>query len=333
MGSILVLEASGVDEPPSGFWEQVSAGRELATGTGRPLDILVLGGTAATARAAARAEGAERVFLVDDPRLTSWPEGATAAVSAILEEIDPDAIILPRSMLGAEVAARLACRLGVGLAVDVTRIDEGATGLVVERPVSGGAAGARLVLSRRPWILTPRTGAFPPASPATATAEVVTRSVPLEDLATTVVAREILDGAGRDLEAARIIVAGGRGMGGPEPFELLATLADRLGGALAASRPPCDAGWVEPTLQVGLTGAMVSPDLYLAVGISGATQHMTGCASSRTIVAVNSDPNAPIFRMATYGVVGEWQDVLPGLLEGLTGTVPAIPQTSAGSAS
>jgi len=329
MGSVLVLDDSGPEGPSSGFWEQVSMARELTTRSHRALAIIVLGGTAATASEAARSEGTERVFLLDDPTLASWPEAAATALTQILEEVALDAIILPRSMLGAEVGARLACRLRVGVAFDVTRVGEDETGLVAERPVFGGAAAAHVVLSRRPWILAPRPGSFPPASPATTTAEIVTRSVSLEGLSTTVVGREVFQGAGQDLEAARIIVAGGRGMGGPEPFEFLATIAARLGGTLAASRPPCDAGWVEPTLQVGLTGAMVAPDLYLAVGISGAMQHMTGCASSRTIVAINNDPDAPIFRMATYGVVGEWQDVLPGLLEGLEGSVPTIPPTAA----
>lgn len=107
-------------------------------------------------------------------------------------------------------------------------------------------------------------------------------------------------------------------MGGAEPFELLTTIADRLDGAVAASRPPCDTGWVEPMLQVGLTGKTVAPDLYMAIGISGATQHMMGCSTSRLIVAINNDPDAPIFRMASYGVVGDWQKVLPGFLEALS---------------
>ncbi len=182
---------------------------------------------------------------------------------------------------------------------------------------------ATLRLTGRPWIVLPRKGAFAAAEPVAApSAEPVPFASRLDarTLKTTITAHEHQRTAGPDLERARVIVAGGRGMGGPEPFQLLRTVADRLAGALAASRPPCDFGWVEPMLQIGLTGKTVAPDLYLAVGISGATQHMTGCSSSRVIVAINNDPDAPIFSMASYGVVGDWQEVLPGFLEALSDT-------------
>ncbi|MCP4222275.1 MAG: electron transfer flavoprotein subunit alpha/FixB family protein, partial [Actinomycetia bacterium] len=143
-----------------------------------------------------------------------------------------------------------------------------------------------------------------------------------QTLETIPISHERQASTGIDLDKARVIVAGGRGIGGPEPFELLARIADRLGGAVAASRPPCDTGWVEPMIQVGLTGKTVAPDLYVAVGISGATQHMTGCTSSRVIVAINNDPDAPIFRMASYGVIGDWQDILPDFLEALNEAEP-----------
>jgi len=322
MGTVLVFGETEAGELSTGFWEQVSTGRQLCEQTGWTMDVVVVGCDTGSGERAACRSGATRVLVVDDSRLDDpWPEATTEVLADVCDELNPDAIVMPRSLLGAEVSARLAFRLGIGMAMDVMSMERDDDGLVVTRPVFGGAATASIRLSGRPWIIVPRKGAFAAAEPVAAPSP---KAVPFASgldsrtLKTTPLAHQRLTDTGKDLEKARVIVAGGRGMGGAEPFHLLHAIADRLDGAVAASRPPCDTGWVEPMLQVGLTGKTVAPDLYMAVGISGATQHMMGCSSSRVIVAINNDPDAPIFRMASYGVVGDWQEVLPGFLEALS---------------
>ncbi len=322
MGTVLVFGGTEAGDLSPAFWEQVSTGRQLCEQTGWTMDVVVVGCDTGPAERAACSSGATRVLVVDDSRLDDpWPEATTEVLADVCDELSPDAIVMPRSLLGAEVSARLAFRLGIGMAMDVMSMERDDDGLVVTRPVFGGAATASIRLSGRPWIIVPRKGAFAAAEPVAApSVEAIPFASDLDSrtLKTTPLTHERQSDTGKDLEKASVIVAGGRGMGGAEPFQLLKEIADRLDGAVAASRPPCDTGWVEPMLQVGLTGKTVAPDLYMAVGISGATQHMTGCSSSRVIVAINNDPDAPIFRMASYGVVGDWQEVLPGFLEALS---------------
>lgn len=322
MGTVLVFGETEEGNLTSGFWEQISTGRQLCEQTGWTMTVVVVGRGIGPAGRAACSSGAARVLVVDDSRLGGpWPEAVTEVLANVCDDLGPDALVMPRSLLGSEVSARLAFRLGVGMAVDIMSVEQDDDGLVVTRPIFGGAATASLRLSAIPWIVVPRRGAFAAAEPVAAPS---TKPIPLASgldsaaVATTPLTHDRHADTGKDLERARVIVAGGRGMGGAEPFQLLNTIADRLDGAVAASRPPCDTGWVEPMLQIGLTGKTVAPDLYMAIGISGATQHMTGCSTSRVIVAINNDPEAPIFRMASYGVVGDWQEVLPGFLEALS---------------
>ncbi len=327
MGRVLLVAEVDNGDLSSGYWEQVSAARQLSAQTGWAMHVLVIGHNTERAASSAARSGAEQVIVVDDDRLSApWPEAIAGILADFVDEFSPDAIVMPRSVLGSEVAARLAAKAGVGMALDATSTEPSDEGLVVTRPVSGGAGTATIQLSDRPWIILPRIGAFAAAEPeAQPSVEPVARPSGLDakTLETIPISHERQAATGIDLDKAQVIVAGGRGMGGPEPFELLAAIADRLGGAVAASRPPCDTGWVEPMIQVGLTGKTVAPDLYMAVGISGATQHMTGCTSSRVIVAINNDPDAPIFRMASYGVIGDWQDILPDFLEALDEAGPA----------
>ncbi len=295
------------------FWEQVSAARQLAPQLGT-VRVVVQGWEIRAAEEAGRS-GADAVYVVEDARLAEpWPDAHLAALTALCHELQPTLIVMPRTILGMEVAARLAYRLGVGLAQDVMSLQLADGNLTVTRPVFGGAALATLRLARSPWIVVPRPGAFTSAEPsAEPTGQVLSvhPELPEEELKTKCVSRVRQKSTQQSLERARVIVAGGRGLGGPEPFILLQEIAHVLGAAVGASRPPCDSGWVPTAFQIGLTGKMVSPEVYIAVGISGAAQHMTGCMAARTIVAINSDPEAPIFRMATYGVVGDWKEVLP----------------------
>jgi electron transfer flavoprotein alpha subunit len=219
-----------------------------------------------------------------------------------------------------EVGARLAYRLDGGLAQNVMSVELADGALVATRPVFGGAAVATIRLGRPPWVVVPRPGSFAAAQPAAQPGgelTVVRPTLATADFQTSCGARTREQSTAQQLERARAIIAGGRGLGGAEPFQLLGEIAELLGAAVGASRPPCDAGWAPSGLQVGLTGKTVAPDLYIAVGISGAIQHLSGCSSSRVIVAVNSDPEAPIFRAATYGAVGKWQEILPAFRDAL----------------
>lgn len=318
MGGTLILVETDDGALSSDVWELVTVARRLSSAIGGGLGLAALG--ASVDAEAARRSGVDRVYVVEDSRLAEpWPDAHLAAGTALCWELDPACVITSPSLLGLEVATRLAYRLGGALVKDVTDLDVGEDGLVATRPVFGGAVRATVRVDRSPWIVVPRPRAFPATEPAAPRGDVISvrPELPAEALKTECGTWRRQKGLAQKLEQASVIVAGGRGMGGPEPFQLLHEIAGLLDGAVGASRPPCDAGWVEPALQIGLTGKTVAPDVYVAVGISGAIQHMVGCSSAQVIVAVNSDPDAPIFRQSTYGVVGEWEDVLPAFRDAL----------------
>jgi electron transfer flavoprotein alpha subunit len=231
----------------------------------------------------------------------------------------PELVLIGQTAMGRDLAPRLACRLSVGLAMDCTmgEWDPDAGRVRMSRPVFGGKAVAIEVSPLKPAMATVRARAMKALDPDTSRkGEVVALSVEIDDsvLKSRTVARVREKAEGVPLEDARVVVSGGRGIGGPEGFEMLDALAGVMGGATGASRPPCDAGWVPSSRQVGLTGKMVRPDLYLAVALSGSSQHMAGCQDSKTIIAINKDPDANIFSYAHYGVVGDYRKVIPPLL-------------------
>jgi electron transfer flavoprotein alpha subunit len=243
--------------------------------------------------------------------ITRSDEGIYQQTTSDLVELvsanNQDVVIFSKTDFGSIVGARLAFRIDAALATDCIEISN-ANGVVnVTRPVYGGSALAEFEIASSPAILTLRAGAFEPSldsgSPSTSafTTEPVTDS-PATVSDTIAEARE-----GIRLEDADFVVSGGRGLGGPEPFSVLKDLADVLGGAVGATRAACDTGWIDHSHQVGLTGKSVSPDVYIAVGISGASQHMAGCSSSRAIVAINKDADCNIFKEARFGVVGDWE--------------------------
>ena len=241
-------------------------------------------------------------------------EQASAELAALISSNSPDVVILSKSDFGSIVGVRVAFRVDAAFAPDCIEISNAAGSTNVTRPVYGGSALAEFEIASSPAILTLRAGAFQPSND-TGSPEVedfdsgatADRSVYVSDTIAEV--RE-----GIRLEDADFVVSGGRGLGGPEPFSVLTDLANVLGGAVGASRAACDAGWIDHSYQVGLTGKSVSPDVYIAVGISGASQHMAGCSSSRAIVAINKDGDSNIFKEARFGVVGDWEKVLPSFL-------------------
>ncbi len=227
------------------------------------------------------------------------------------------AIFFAGSAMGSDLAPRVAARLGVGGLADVVELSLDGDAFSAKRPVYSGKAFSTVTTAgKRPQVISLRPNVFA-AEETGGTAEVVA----LDGLSLSIraVVKELMSAAGGELDVAEadIIVSGGRGIKGPENFALIKELADALGGAVGASRAAVDAGWIEHSHQVGQTGKVVSPSLYIAAGISGAIQHLAGMSSSKVIVAINKDPDAPIFKVADYGVVGDLFDVIPPMVEAI----------------
>ena len=303
--------------------EVLAAGRTLAQQAGTELAVGLVGSALASVAQEALQAGGERVYIVEDALLADGQaELHLVALTELCRTVAPDIILLGRTTLGRDLGPRLACRLGVGLLQDCLQVDlEAASGrLTATRPIYGGNVLARVQCMATPQIAALRPKAYAPLPPdATRQGDVVAVPVRLDaSMARVTVVQQIRhESAGVKLEEATIVVAGGRGLGGPEPFRELQELAGMLGAAMGASRAAVDAGWVPGNWQVGLTGKTITPDLYITVGISGASQHMAGCSGAKVIVAINKDAEANIFREARYGVVGDWQAVLPAFMEAI----------------
>ncbi len=261
--------------------------------------------------------GADEVRLLQHPDLNTYiHENYGFALTRELEKSSVDYLFLPATNNGKELSAVLSAQLGVGVATDCISLSVWGEGDVeAVRPVSAGKALSTVRFKgKKPYILTLRPNVFREAdSPISRPGEVFKEDIQLPELSRQ--AQQLVKKVGSqlDITEARIVVSGGLGMQGPENFKLLEELAEVLGGAVGASRPVVDNGWREYSNQVGQTGRTVSPDLYIACGISGSVQHLAGMSSSRCIVAINTDPNAPIFSVADYGIVGDVLKVVPAL--------------------
>jgi electron transfer flavoprotein alpha subunit len=261
--------------------------------------------------------GASKVYVVDDPALAApLPQPRVDALEAIVRETGASNVLFAASVLAADVAAGLSARLEAGLNWDLTGLALEGGELVGTRPALGDTVVAQVGWSGDVRLALVRSGTFD-AVESGGTAEVVPVGVTFQDFSTQAQLVERLQEAatGPSIEDADVIVAGGRGLGTPDGFRVCEELAEALGGAVAATRAVVDAGWYPYSTQVGQTGKSVSPKLYIALGISGAIQHKVGMQSSGTIVAVNKDPNAPIFDFADFGIVGDLQQVAPKLAE------------------
>ena len=261
--------------------------------------------------------GASKVFVADDPALEApLPQPRVDVLAKLVEEQGIDTILLAQSVLAADVAAGLSARLDAGLNWELVDIEEQDGKLVGTRPALADSVYVKVGWKDTPQIGIFRSGTFDPKETG-GEAEVVDTPVQLEDFSTaaTMVEQAHEEQQGPSIEDADVIVAGGRGLGGPENFTLVEELAKALGGAVAATRAVVDAGWYPYATQVGQTGKTVSPKLYIACGISGAIQHKVGMQSSSVIVAINKDPNAPIFEYSDLGVVGDVHEVVPRLTE------------------
>lgn len=301
--------------------EVLTAGRKVAQGLNAELTAVILGQSVDQAAQSVRRYGVERLYVVEHPLLGVYHgEYFCLALSELCRRATPEVILMANTLTGLDLAPRLAWQLDAGLVTDCVDIEASGGELSFTKPVYSGNVMAVYGLSTTPALITLRPRSFAPQPPLdTPRGEIVPVSVSLDQAAVkTILVEQVLEhGDGIRLETAERIVAGGRGIGKADGFALLKTMADTLGAAIGASRPPCDLGWVSSKAQVGQTGEIVAPGLYIAVGISGSTQHLAGMAGSKTIVAINKDPQANIFKVADYGVVGNYEDVIPVLTDTL----------------
>lgn len=303
--------------------ELLNPGRRLADAQGGALVAVVIGYQTAEAVKEAAAYGADKIIVVDGEEYQHYTTDAYAdAMYALVQKYGPTTMMIGATNEGRDMGPRLSCRLRTGLTADCTAVDydEESGNIAWTRPTFGGNLLATIMcLEHRPQIGTVRPGVFKKGErDDSRTAQIITEDIHItaERIRTRVVEviRE-LDAGNVNLESADIIVAGGRGVGGPEGFAPLQELADLLGGVVGASRAAVDSDWIGHVHQVGQTGKTVGPKLYIACGISGAIQHVAGMSGSDTIVAINKDPDAPIFRIADYGVVGDLKLVIPALIK------------------
>ena len=278
---------------------------------------VVLGSDVKELAAGAGAFGASKVYVADKPELEApLPQPRVDALAGLIREHGFETVVFAASVLSADVAAALSARLGAGLNWDLTDLVQQDGSLIGKRPALGDSVYVDVGWTSEPRLALIRAGTFEPTETG-GTAEVEDFDVQFEDfsLGATMVEQAHAESEGPSIEDAEVIVAGGRGLGSPENFKLVEELAQALGGAVAATRAVVDAGWYPYATQVGQTGKTVSPKLYVACGISGAIQHKVGMQGAGVIVAINKDPNAPIFEFCDLGVVGDLHEIVPKLTE------------------
>jgi electron transfer flavoprotein alpha subunit len=305
-------------EPAAASWEAIGVARELADELGGSVVACVFGGEGVGKLAQeAISYGADTVLLAEDATLADFRvEPQAALLASVVREAEPSAVVIGATFRGRELGPALAVDLDTGCIADCIALELADGQVVATRPIYAGKLLCKCVIpERRPQILTTRVRAFAKPEPDPARSGEVKQVEPVlaeDDILCQVTGFEAAGGS-VSLADASIIVSGGRGVGGPEGFEPVRELAETLGAALGASRAAVDAGWVPYAHQVGQTGKTVSPDLYVALGISGAIQHQAGMRTSKVIVAVNKDAEAPIFKLAHYGIVGDLFKVVPAL--------------------
>jgi len=301
--------------------ELLGAGRELADTLGVPLSAVLLGSETDEMTKQLIHFGADKVYVVDHPLLKQYQTNAyTKALVSVIEKYKPEILLFGATVLGRDLAPRVATRLQIGLSADCVQlaIDEEKHLLEQTKPAFGGNVMATIVIpNHRPQMATIRPNVMKRLEPQTSrTGEIIKVddvSLQADDLCTKIIDIVQETESAVNIQEAKIIVAGGFGLGKPENFGLLKELADLLGGAVGASRAAVDADWIPSYHLVGQTGKTVQPKLYIACGISGCIQHIVGMQSSETIIAINKDPKAPIFNIATYGIVGDVTEIVPAL--------------------
>lgn len=296
-------------------FEALAAARSMAEG-GEVVGVLV-GDSVSALATKLFPYGADRVIVVENDKLAQYTsDGFAQSVLAVLEQEQPDGLVMGHTALGKDLSPRLAAKLNSGLVSDVTDIEVTGAHVVFTRPIYSGKAFEKKIVTEGIVFATIRPNNIAPLVPDEAkTGEVSSLAVNVVDLRTII--KEVVRKAmvGVDLSEAKVVIAGGRGVKSEEGFAPLKELASVLGGAVGASRGACDAEYCDYSLQIGQTGKVVTPDLYIACGISGAIQHLAGMSNSKVIVAINKDPEANIFKVADYGIVGDLFEVVPLLTE------------------
>jgi len=297
--------------------EMLGGGRESADNVNGRLALMLLGDNLELAAKEAIAYGADDVYLAENPELGTYQADTyLQIIEKAVKDVKPEILLTGQTSIGRDLAPRLAFRLGTGLCMDCVRLDIEPISRIVRmtRPVYGCKALAVMICKTKPQMASIRPGTMKSGEQDRSRKgqlHALAADIDISQIRVKVTAKvdEQMDSV--SLDNAKVVVCGGRGMGSADSFSMLEDLARLLGGAVGASRPPCDAGWIPSTRQIGLTGKIVSPNLYIAVAVSGSSQHMAGCAESRTIVAINKDPEANIFATAHYGVVGDYREILP----------------------
>lgn len=316
--AVCLFGANGYDRVAQGV---AGAGRRLAADLGGKLHAFVLG-SIDEASLAALAGVVDAVVIADQPELAQYqPDVYLAALEQLAKPLAPAAVLLGSDFYAQELTPRLAHRLGGSSMADAAALSVAGGQVRAQRTAYGGKAIAVYELKRQPAVVWTRARSLQPAEPTGAAAPVERRALQLPAPKVKIVERIAEQQEGVKLEDADVIVSGGRGLGGPEPFEDLKKLAAVIGAENAASRAACDAGWVPPNWQVGQTGKKVAPELYLAIAISGASQHLLGMGDSKVIAAINTDAEAPIFKHCSFGIVEDYKKVVPLLTEKLKGLV------------
>ncbi len=295
--------------------EMVTAARGLVGETGGGVHVVLIGNELDALAEDARGYATGKVYVVKNPALANYStQGYAAAMEAVIKEADPGFVLFGATAMGKDLSARLASRFGAALMTDCTEVGIENGVLRVIRPVYSGKVYAEVVsVGDGIKMASIRPNIYPPAEKSNGSAEIVDIGLPIQPDSIGAFVKEIVKsaGGGKDVTEAEIIVSGGRAMKSAENFELLQELADVLGATVGASRAAVDAGYAPHSIQVGQTGKVVNPKLYIACGISGAIQHLVGMRTSKVVVAINKDPNAPIFQKADFGIVGDLFEIVP----------------------
>jgi electron transfer flavoprotein alpha subunit len=317
MPGVLVLAEHNKGQLIGLATEILGAARRIADQMGGPVTALTIGSGAAEAAKSSISYGADGALTIENPALDQYAGDTwAAAVQAAAKETDAAAVLMGQTMVGRDLAPRFAIRAGTAVAMDCVDLAVEGGKLIMTRPVYGGNALAAYSSKTSPAVATVRAKSQEPLEPdASRSGEVKALSADIPASKAKVVGREEVKSEGIRLEDAKVVVSGGRGLGGPEGFDALHELANILGGAVGSSRAVVDLGWVPVALQVGLTGKVVTPDLYIAVGISGASQHLAGITGVKNIVAVNKDKDADIFKVSRFGAVADWKPFMTAFIE------------------
>ncbi|WP_458352590.1 electron transfer flavoprotein subunit alpha/FixB family protein [Peribacillus frigoritolerans] len=313
--NVLVLGEIRNGELRNVSFESIAAARSIAQGG--EVTAVLLGDSVRELAGTMIQYGADRAVVVENSKLAHYtPDGFSQALLSVISQENPKGIIFGHTAIGKDLSAKIASKLGSGLISDVVAIETGEDNIIFTRPIYSGKAFEQKIIKDGVVFATIRPNNITPLTKdSSRSGDVSLASVEIKDLRTIV--RKVVKKAvqGVDLSEAKIIVSGGRGIKSEKGFQPLKELADVLGGTVGASRGACDAGYADYSLQIGQTGKVVTPDLYIACGISGAIQHLAGMSNSKVIVAINKDPEANIFNVADYGIVGDLFEVVPLLTE------------------